>query len=75
MIGIYWPIIPYGERTMKNISKKKQWKYNPIVKDLHTNKYKQRIKPQKQSYESEEESIQEGLEEYFHNKDGDGTND
>ena len=53
---------------MKEISKKKQWKYNSVVKDLHTNKYRQRIKQPKQSYETEEESIQEGLEEYFHNK-------
>jgi len=52
---------------MKEISKKKQWKYNSVVKDLHTNKYRQRIKQPKQSYETEEESIQEGLEEYFHN--------
>ena len=53
---------------MKEISKKKQWKYNSVVKDLHTNKYRQRIKQPKQSYETEEESIQEGLEEYFHNE-------
>jgi len=60
---------------MKEISKKKQWKYNAVVKDLHTNKYRQRIKQPKQSYETEEESIQEGLEEYFHNTEGESDHD
>ena len=60
---------------MKEIPKKKQWKYNPIVKDLHSSKYKQRIKKPKQSYESEEESIQEGLKEYFRNPKGDVDHD
>jgi hypothetical protein len=50
---------------MKEEPRKKQWKYNAYVKDLHTNKYRQRIKKPKQSYESEEGSIQDGLEEYF----------
>ena len=60
---------------MKEIPRKKQWKYNPIVKDLHSSKYKQRIKKPKQSYESEEESIQEGLKEYFRNPKGDSDHD
>jgi len=60
---------------MKEIPRKKQWKYNPIVKDLHSSKYKQRIKKPKQSYENEEESIQEGLKEYFRNPKGDVDHD
>jgi|TARA_R110000744_G_scaffold100291_2_gene193314 hypothetical protein len=52
---------------MKEEPRKKQWKYNTYVKDLHTNKYRQRIKQPKQSYESEDGSIQDGLEEYFNN--------
>jgi hypothetical protein len=53
---------------MKEISKKKQWKFNKVVKDLHTPKYHQRVKQSKQKYESEEESIEEGLEDYHLNK-------
>ena len=53
---------------MKEVSKKKQWKFNRVVKDLHSPKYHQRIKQAKQKYESEEESIKEGLEDYHLNK-------
>jgi hypothetical protein len=60
---------------MKEIPKKKQWKYNPIVKDLHTSKYKQRIKKPKQRYKNEKESIQEGLKEYFRNPKGNADHD
>ena len=67
--------MPSGERTMKEIPRKKQWKYNAIVKDLHTTKYRQRVKKPKQSYENEEESIQEGLKEYFRNPKGDADHD
>ena len=49
---------------MREVSKKKQWKYNRVVKDLHTPKYHQRIKPKQKAYDSDEESIKEGLDEY-----------
>ena len=49
---------------MREVSKKKQWKYNKVVKDLHTPKYHQRIKPKQKAYDSDEESIKEGLDEY-----------
>mgnify|MGYP003147032004 CR=1 FL=1 len=53
---------------MKEVSKKKQWKFNRVVKDLHSPKYHQRIKQPKQKYDSEEESIKEGLDDYHLNK-------
>ena len=65
----------FRREVMKETPRKKQWKYNSYVKDLHTTKYRQRIKQPKQSYESEEESIQEGLEEYFDNPEGDSDHD
>tara|TARA_R110000824_G_scaffold50472_1_gene140926 strand:+ start:1931 stop:2101 length:171 start_codon:yes stop_codon:yes gene_type:complete len=48
---------------MKQEPKKKQWKYNSIVKDLHTNKYRQRIKPSKQK--DGEDTLNDMLEEYY----------
>jgi len=54
---------------MKEVSKKKQWKFNRVVKDLHSPKYHQRIKQPKQKYDSEEESIKEGLDDYHLNED------
>ena len=55
---------------MKEQSNKKEWKYNRIVKDLHTPKYRQRVKKSKQKYVSNKESIQEGLEEYLKEEKG-----
>ena len=37
---------------------KKMWKYNPIVRDLSTNKYAQRIKRQKSPYDDDNYDIQ-----------------
>lgn len=53
---------------MKEESKKKQWKYDRIVKDLHTTKYHQRVKKPKERYEKSAKSITDGMEEHLLNK-------
>jgi len=52
---------------MKQEPKKKQWKYNPIVKDLHSNKYHQRIKPSRPK-SKDDFDMEEELEEYYNDK-------
>ena len=54
---------------MKQEPKKKQWKYNPIVKDLHSNKYHQRIKPSRPK-DKDAFDIEEELEDYYKDKEG-----
>tara|TARA_R110000744_G_scaffold144841_2_gene256982 strand:- start:2879 stop:3052 length:174 start_codon:yes stop_codon:yes gene_type:complete len=53
---------------MKEESKKKQWKYDRIVKDLHTTKYHQRVKKPKERYEKSAKSITDGMEEHLLNE-------
>ena len=48
---------------------KKQWKYNPIAKDLATTKYRQRIKRPKSPYDDDQFDIQDELYEYYKDKD------
>ena len=50
---------------MKEIPRKKQWKYNSIVRDLHTNKYRQRVKKPSSKHDTTKESISKGLADYF----------
>jgi len=49
---------------------KKQWKYNPIAKDLATVKYRQRIKRPHSPYEDEQFDIDDELIEYYKDKEG-----
>ena len=53
---------------MKEVFKKKMWKYNKVVKDLHSPKYHQRVKKTKEKYETKENDIKDGLEEYLLNE-------
>jgi hypothetical protein len=53
---------------MKEVSKKKLWKYNSVVKDLHSPKYRNRVKKPKEKYETNEKSIKDGLEEHLLNE-------
>ena len=47
---------------------KKQWKYNPIAKDLATTKYRQRIKRQKSPYDDNQFDIKDELDDYYNDK-------
>ena len=49
---------------------KKQWKYNPIAKDLATVKYRQRIKRPRSPYDDEQFDIDDELTEYYEDKEG-----
>jgi hypothetical protein len=48
---------------------KKMWKYNPVVRDLATRKYHQRIKRQKSPYDDDNYDIQLELLELDNSKD------
>jgi len=63
-------IVPILETKLTN--NKKQWKYNPIAKDLATTKYRQRIKRPKSPYDDDQFDIQDELDEYYKDKDKEG---
>ena len=47
---------------------KKQWKYNPVAKDLGTTKYRQRIKRHRSPYDVNQFDIEDELTEYYEQK-------
>jgi len=53
---------------IKVTNNKKQWKYNPIAKDLATTKYRQRIKRHKSPYDDDQFDIKDELDEYYKDK-------
>lgn len=56
--------------NFKMTNNKKQWKYNPIAKDLATVKYRQRIKRPRSPYDDEQFDIDDELTEYYEDKEG-----
>ena len=56
--------------NFKMTNNKKQWKYNPIAKDLATTKYRQRIKRPRSPYDDEQFDIDDELIEYYKDKEG-----
>ena len=56
--------------NFKMTNNKKQWKYNPIAKDLATTKYRQRIKRPRSPYDDEQFDIDDELTEYYKDKEG-----
>ena len=47
---------------------KKQWKYNPVAKDLGTTKYRQRIKRHRSPYDDNQFDIEDEVTEYYEQK-------
>ena len=54
---------------------KKQWKYNPIAKDLGTPKYRQRIKRPRSPYDDDQFDIYDELNEYYKEKEKERNED